>query len=80
MREPLHVEGRQLFRSISPGISVYPADGQTEEALMVHADIAMYRAKDMGRDNFQWFAADMNARAKDRDGPGRATAARIGTR
>jgi diguanylate cyclase (GGDEF)-like protein/PAS domain S-box-containing protein len=66
MREPFRVDGRELFTSISLGISLYPADGGDIEALMANADVAMYRAKDMGRDNFQWFASAMNARAKDR--------------
>ncbi|WP_166207068.1 bifunctional diguanylate cyclase/phosphodiesterase [Cognatiluteimonas telluris] len=66
MRDPFLVEGRELFTSISLGISIFPTDGADAETLMVNADIAMYRAKDVGRDNFQWFAAEMNARAKDR--------------
>ena len=66
LRDPFHVDGRELFTSISVGISLFPGDGESEETLMVNADVAMYRAKDMGRDNFQWFASDMNARAKDR--------------
>jgi diguanylate cyclase (GGDEF)-like protein/PAS domain S-box-containing protein len=66
MRDPFQVEGRELYTSISLGISLYPTDGIDAETLMVNADIAMYRAKDVGRDNFQWFAAGMNARAKDR--------------
>ncbi|WP_159015881.1 EAL domain-containing protein [Cognatiluteimonas profundi] len=66
MRDPFHVEGRELFTSISLGISMYPDDGLDGETLMVNADVAMYRAKDVGRDNFQWFASEMNARARDR--------------
>jgi diguanylate cyclase (GGDEF)-like protein/PAS domain S-box-containing protein len=66
MRDPFHVEGRELFTSISLGISLFPDDGLDGETLMVNADVAMYRAKDMGRDNFQWFASEMNARARDR--------------
>ncbi len=66
MRVPFQVEGRELFVSVSLGISIYPDDGLDAEALMANADVAMYRAKDMGRDNFQWFAAEMNAMAKER--------------
>jgi diguanylate cyclase (GGDEF)-like protein/PAS domain S-box-containing protein len=66
MRDPFVVDGRELFTSISLGISIFPTDGEDDETLMVNADVAMYRAKDMGRDNFQWFASEMNVRAKDR--------------
>ena len=66
MRLPFVVEGRELFVSMSLGISIYPDDGVDGETLMVNADVAMYRAKDMGRDNFQWFAADMNTLARER--------------
>ena len=66
MRAPFQVEGRELFVSVSLGLSIYPEDGLDGETLMANADVAMYRAKDMGRDNFQWFASEMNALAKER--------------
>jgi len=66
MRLPFNVEGRELFITVSLGISLFPEDGATAESLMVNADVAMYRAKELGRDNFQWFDADMNARARER--------------
>ena len=52
--------------TLSLGISIYPDDGLDSETLMVSADAAMYRAKETGRDNFQWFAAEMNIEAKER--------------
>lgn len=66
MRAPFEVDGRELFVSVSLGISIYPQDGPDGETLMANADVAMYRAKDAGRDNFQWFAAEMNILARER--------------
>ena len=66
MRLPFVVEGRELFVTISLGISLFPDDGDDSETLMVNADVAMYRAKELGRDNFQWFAAEMNVMARER--------------
>lgn len=66
MRIPFEVDGRELFVSVSLGISTYPQDGLDGETLMANADVAMYRAKDAGRDNFQWFAAEMNTQARER--------------
>jgi diguanylate cyclase (GGDEF)-like protein/PAS domain S-box-containing protein len=66
MRLPFTVEGRELFVSISLGISLFPDDGADGESLMINADVAMYRAKELGRDNFQWFATEMNIMARER--------------
>jgi EAL domain-containing protein (putative c-di-GMP-specific phosphodiesterase class I) len=45
---------------------LYHDDGTDGETLMVNADVAMYRGKELGRDNFQWFAAEMNVMARER--------------
>lgn len=66
LRVPFQVEGHEVFVSVSLGISVYPNDGLDGETLMVNADAAMYRAKEKGRDNFQWFALEMNVLARER--------------
>jgi predicted signal transduction protein with EAL and GGDEF domain len=66
MRQPFSVEGRELFNTMSLGVSLYPEDGTDPATLMVNADVAMYRAKEVGRDNFQWFDAGMNALARER--------------
>jgi diguanylate cyclase (GGDEF)-like protein/PAS domain S-box-containing protein len=66
MRQPFTVEGRELFITMSLGMSLFPEDGTDPATLMVNADVAMYRAKEVGRDNFQWFDADMNALARER--------------
>lgn len=64
--QPLTIEGHEFFISSSIGIAVYPADGQTPEELIKHADIAMYRAKEIGRNNFQFYTSTMNERALER--------------
>ncbi len=65
MSDPHYIEGRNLVVSFSIGISIYPADADTPEALIQNADAAMYHAKEHGRNNFQFFTPDMNAEALD---------------
>ena len=50
----------------SIGVALYPDDGTTAETLLKHADSAMYRAKDRGRNNFQFFTAEINALITER--------------
>jgi diguanylate cyclase (GGDEF)-like protein/PAS domain S-box-containing protein len=66
MRQPFMLEGREVFITMSLGMSLYPEDGPDAASLMVNADVAMYRAKEVGRDNFQWFDTGMNALARER--------------
>jgi diguanylate cyclase (GGDEF)-like protein len=63
---PYCVAGHDLHVTVSVGISLYPEDGQDAETLIKNADIAMYYAKDHGRDHCQFFTPDMNARAVER--------------
>ncbi len=60
------IQGHSLSVSCSLGISIYPEHGTDSETLIKHADAAMYTAKDNGRNNFQYFTADMNAQAVER--------------
>jgi diguanylate cyclase (GGDEF)-like protein/PAS domain S-box-containing protein len=60
------VQGRSLNISCSIGISIFPEHGADCETLIKNADAAMYGAKDYGRNNFQFFAEDMNAQAVER--------------
>ncbi|TXF97383.1 bifunctional diguanylate cyclase/phosphodiesterase [Massilia arenae] len=59
--EPVLVEGQEVQVSCSIGVTFYPRDGIDANALMMHADVAMYRAKELGNDNVQFYASEMNA-------------------
>lgn len=66
LSQPFEIEGYMLASSASIGISLFPADGQDAETLLRNADLAMYRAKDHGRNNFQFFTADLTAGTLER--------------
>jgi diguanylate cyclase (GGDEF)-like protein len=66
LAEPFSVEQKQLDISASIGVSTYPGDGQDAETLIHKADTAMYAAKKLGRNNCQFFRADMQARLLER--------------
>ncbi|MBK6596815.1 MAG: EAL domain-containing protein [Proteobacteria bacterium] len=63
---PFSYEGRQFVITPSIGVAVYPADGNDVETLLMHADTAMYQAKDAGRNTVRFYEKAMNARALDR--------------
>jgi len=64
--DPFRVGGHEVFVSTSIGISMFPSDCGDEQALLKNADSAMYRAKESGRNNFQFYTREMNARAMHR--------------
>ncbi len=61
---PYNIEDVQIPTHASIGISIYPDSAQDIDALLKSADVAMYRAKDEGRNNFQFYTAEMNFRAQ----------------
>ncbi|MHB8525208.1 MAG: putative bifunctional diguanylate cyclase/phosphodiesterase [Candidatus Acidiferrales bacterium] len=63
---PHMIDNRSLDINVSIGVSTYPADGPDAESLMNKADTAMYEAKQLGRNNYQFFRRDMHARLADR--------------
>ncbi|MCQ2988519.1 EAL domain-containing protein [Pseudomonas tremae] len=63
---PFVLEGREFFVTASIGIALSPQDGNELSQLMKNADTAMYHAKECGKNNFQFYQADMNATALER--------------
>jgi diguanylate cyclase (GGDEF)-like protein len=66
LKQPLLVNGKTVFISCSIGISLYPDDAQTPETLLRNADSAMYRAKELGRNGYQFYTSEMTHRALER--------------
>jgi diguanylate cyclase (GGDEF)-like protein/PAS domain S-box-containing protein len=64
--QPFQIDGQDLFVTTSVGVSLYPGDGEDAETLLKNADRAMYRAKELGRNNYQLFAPALNVRAVNR--------------
>jgi len=64
--QPFEIDGYEQFVTTSVGISVYPNDGGDADTLVKHADIAMYRAKDRGRNTYQFFTLALNASLRSR--------------
>jgi diguanylate cyclase (GGDEF)-like protein len=60
IRKPRTLAEQDLRVTTSLGVAMFPADGETAEALLRHADTAMYRAKQQGRDNFQTYTPSMS--------------------
>jgi diguanylate cyclase (GGDEF)-like protein len=63
---PILLDGQELALTASVGIALYPADGADGEALLKHADIALFRAKEQGRNNYQFYSAQMNTHTAER--------------
>ena len=60
LTEPFSLDGHKIRIGVSIGISLYPDDGDNADDLVKHADIAMYRAKENGRNNFQYFSSEVS--------------------
>lgn len=60
------IDGIEVFPTLSVGVALYPGDGAGTDELLEHADIALGRAKDLGKDRVQFYNASMNALAADR--------------
>jgi diguanylate cyclase (GGDEF)-like protein/PAS domain S-box-containing protein len=65
LAKPYRIEGLEITGGASLGIAFWPSDGETPDILLKNADVAMYRAKERGRNNFQYFTSDMADGAVD---------------
>lgn len=65
MLDPFLIDGKELTTSISVGVAVFPEDGTNFETLLKKADMAMYRAKEAGRNTYRFFNEEMNDSAVD---------------
>jgi Predicted signal transduction protein containing a membrane domain, an EAL and a GGDEF domain len=66
MRRPFEISGRQVLLTASIGIAVFPDDGADAATLLQHADTAMYLAKEVGRDNCQFYSPSLTEAAIQR--------------
>jgi diguanylate cyclase (GGDEF)-like protein len=65
MQAPIALHSGTVQVSASIGVSLFPRDGVDVESLLKHADIALYQAKEQGRNNYQFFRADMNVQLSE---------------
>lgn len=63
---PFDIDGRELYINASIGISLHPNDGEDATTLLKNADIAMYRAKEQGGNNFQFYSEKLTHESADR--------------
>jgi len=63
---PLLLMGNEIYVTASIGIALFPTDGETVDALLKNADAAMYHAKEQGKNNYQFYSAEMNTRVFER--------------
>ncbi len=64
--QAFHIGGHELYITASVGVSVYPEDGNDANTLLKNADVAMYRAKDQGGNNYQYYSSEMSSKAFER--------------
>jgi len=60
LAKPIRIKGQDIVTTVSIGITMTPEDSTDVNTLMKNADLAMYRAKELGRNNFQFYSEDMN--------------------
>jgi diguanylate cyclase (GGDEF)-like protein/PAS domain S-box-containing protein len=65
LNQPFQLQGVDLFVTASIGITVFPTDSTDQDTLIRNADVAMYRAKERGRNNYQFYTPEMNNRTRE---------------
>ncbi|WP_305044006.1 putative bifunctional diguanylate cyclase/phosphodiesterase [Geoalkalibacter sp.] len=63
LKAPMNIVGHELYVTASVGVALFPHDGEDAETLLRHADVAMSRAKAMGRNNVQFYTPEMSRRS-----------------
>jgi EAL domain-containing protein (putative c-di-GMP-specific phosphodiesterase class I) len=66
LSQPHEIDGRELTITPSIGIAVWPTDGGDLQTLVKHADVAMFHAKSLGRNQYSFFRQEMNERVNER--------------
>lgn len=66
LASPFLIDGHEISVTVSIGIAIFPPDGDSVDLLLKNSDVAMYHAKEQGRNNFQYYSATMNALAAER--------------
>lgn len=66
LSKPILIKGHELFVTTSIGIAFYPSDGQDYQTLIKNADSALYRAKEKGRNNYQFCTFEMSAKIQEK--------------
>lgn len=63
LKQPFEIEKQQFYIKTSMGIAIYPQDGEDGESLLKNADAALYRAKERGRNHYQFYSSTMTSKA-----------------
>ncbi len=66
LSEPVYINGYEIFLATSIGITLFPNDGLDATTLIKNADIAMYRAKEMGRNTYEFYSTEMSTKVYER--------------
>jgi len=66
LSKPFQIDGNEIFITASIGVTTCPTDSRNADALISHADAAMYNAKKLGKNNYQFFTAAMNERSMEK--------------